>query len=56
MFRNCYGGELKEESDKSLQEIKKEFPDYDIFVGDILKTNRQMIQYKDLMHNIAFDR
>lgn len=40
---------------KSPQEIQKEFPEYDALLSDLLITNKHMIEYKNLMYQIAFN-
>lgn len=40
---------------KPPQEIQRDFDDYEALVNDLIKTNMQMIEYKDLMHDIAFN-
>lgn len=40
---------------KSPQEIQKKFPEYDALLSDLLITNKHMIEYKNLMYQIAFN-
>lgn len=53
-YRRWYNDALNNDKEKTPQEIQKEFEEYDILIEDIVKTNNQMIEYKNLMHNIAF--
>lgn len=53
-YRRWYNDALNNDKEKTPQEIQKEFEKYDILIEDIVKTNNQMIEYKNLMHNIAF--
>ena len=38
------------------QEIQKRYPEYSVLVEDLVLTNKRMIEYKDLMGKIAFNR
>lgn len=53
-FRKWYLQEAEKQPDKSPQEIQKEFPDYDLLVEDLIKTNNRMIKYSEHMKEIAF--
>ena len=41
---------------KTPQDVQKEYPEYDNLVANLKQTNKQMIEYKKLMHQIAFDK
>lgn len=38
------------------QDIQKSYPEYDMLILDLKKTNLAMINYKNLMYKIAFDK
>ena len=40
---------------KSPQEIQRDFPEYEALLSDLLITNKHMIEYKNLMYQIAFN-
>ncbi len=40
---------------RSPQEIQRAFPEYDELLSDLLITNKHMIEYKNLMFQIAFN-
>ncbi len=40
----------------SPQEIQKSYPEYNELIVDIDETNKKMIEYKNLMHKIAFEK
>lgn len=44
------------EKEGSPQEIQKGYPEYAELIADLKKTNQKMINYKDLMYKIAFER
>lgn len=51
-FRKWYN--KNSENSKSPQEIQRDFPEYDALLSDLLITNNHMIEYKNLMFQIAF--
>ncbi len=57
-FRHWYEIEIdKEENyDISPQEIQKKFPEYDELVNDLKKGNKCLINYTNLLHDIAFGK
>lgn len=55
-FRKWYDRALNENDDLSPQEIQKMYPEYKSLVEDLVKTNTQMIKYKNLMKEIAFGK
>lgn len=57
-FRRWYEIEIdKEENcDLSPQEIQKKFPEYDELVNDLKKGNICLINYTDLLYDIAFGK
>lgn len=54
-YRKWYENQPKE-NDLSPQEIQKLFPEYDELISDINLTNKAIIEYKNLLYNIAFDK
>lgn len=55
-FRKWYENEVKADTAMSPQEIQKRYPEYEELVKDLLLTNKHMIEYKNLMKRIAFER
>ena len=53
-FRFWYNNELEISNGVSPQEIQKNYPEIKQLVDDLKQTNIHMINYKDLMKNIAF--
>ena len=43
------------ENSSSPQEIQRDFPEYNELLSDLLITNKHMIEYKNLMFQIAFN-
>lgn len=43
------------EDPRSPQEIQRDFPEYNELLSDLLTTNKRMIEYKNLMFQIAFN-
>lgn len=37
------------------QEIQRQYPEYDELIADLMKTNSLLIEYKNCMHDIAFN-
>jgi len=52
-FRHWYEDALKKGSAKSPQEIQRDFPQYQELVDDLLKVNKQLIEYADVIRQIA---
>ena len=44
------------ENEGTPQDIQKCYPEYTELIDDLKKTNQKMINYKDLMYKIAFER
>ena len=44
------------EKEGTPQDIQKCYPEYTELIDDLKKTNQKMINYKDLMYKIAFER
>lgn len=44
------------ENEGTPQDIQKCYPEYAELIDDLKKTNQKMINYKDLMYKIAFER
>lgn len=55
-FRRWYEKEMSKESGKTPQEIQREYPEYSSLINDLISTNEKMIEYKELMKKIAFER
>ena len=53
-FRKWYDIECKNNEKLSPQEIQKQYPEYDLLLSDLIKTNEKMIYYRNLMKEIAF--
>lgn len=52
-YRKWYYKALEEKSG-TPQEIQKQYPEYSLLIEDLLLTNERMIEYKNLMGEIAF--
>lgn len=52
-FRHWYDDALKKDSEKSPQEIQREYPQYEELVGDLIKVNKQLVDYADVIRQIA---
>lgn len=46
----------REKKQETPQEIQKRYPQYALLIADLMETNKRMIEYKDLMKKIAFDK
>lgn len=56
-FRRWYGkNEPSEDESRTPQEIQRSYPEYSLLMEDLINTNEKMIEYKELMKKIAFDR
>lgn len=56
-FRRWYGkNEPSEDESRTPQEIQRSYPEYSLLIEDLINTNEKMIEYKELMKKIAFDR
>lgn len=53
-FRKWYDIECENNKMLSPQEIQKKYPEYDLLLTDLIKTNENMIYYRNLMKEIAF--
>jgi hypothetical protein len=52
-FRHWYDDALKKCTEKSLQEIQREYPQYQELVDDLIKVNKQLVDYADVIRRIA---
>lgn len=52
-YRKWY--DKSSEDPRSPQEIQRDFPEYEELLSDLLTTNKHMIEYKNLMFQIAFN-
>ena len=53
-YRKWYEKELDCNTEDSPQELQRKYPYYDELVDDLIKTNKRMLEYKNLMKKIAF--
>lgn len=53
-FRKWYDIERENNKKLSPQEIQQKYPEYDLLLNDLIKTNANMIHYRNLMKEIAF--
>lgn len=54
-YRKWYDEALKKEYG-TPQEIQKLYPEYSVLVTDLLNTNKKMIEYRNLLGKIAFEK
>lgn len=52
-FRHWYEDALKKSTEKSPQEIQRDFPHYQELVDDLIKVNKQLVEYADVIRRIA---
>ncbi len=52
-FRHWYDDALKKSVDKSPQEIQRDYPQYQELVDDLIKVNKQLVDYADVIRRIA---
>lgn len=52
-FRHWYEDALKKSTEKSPQEIQREFPQYQELVDDLIKVNQQLVEYAEVIRRIA---
>lgn len=52
-FRRWYEEALKKNTEKSPQEIQRAYPQYRELVDDLIKVNRQLVEYADVIKEIA---
>jgi len=52
-FRQWYGEALKKSPDKSPQEIQRDFPQYRELVEDLIRVNKQLVEYANFIKQIA---
>lgn len=55
-YRKWYASNEEKYDEKTPQEIQKEFPQYEELEKDLIETNKRMIEYKELMEKIAFNK
>lgn len=53
-YRKWYEKESVTNNEDTPQELQRKYPHYDELVDDLIKTNKRMIEYKNLMKKIAF--
>lgn len=53
-YRKWYENEQNDYRDKSPQETQRRYPEYDKLIEDLTETNKHMVNYMNLMHQIAF--
>lgn len=52
-YRKWYDGNAQKNTDESPQEIQRKYPFYDELLADLKKTNEEMIEYKNILLEIA---
>lgn len=52
-FRHWYEEALKKSPDKSPQEVQRDYPQYRELVDDLTKVNQQLVQYAEIIKQIA---
>lgn len=52
-FRHWYEGALKKNPEKSPQEIQRSYPQYRELVDDLIKVNKQLAEYANVIKQIA---
>lgn len=52
-FRHWYEDALKKSTEKSPQEIQRDFPQYQELVDDLIKVNKQLVEYAEVIRRIA---
>lgn len=55
-FRHWFDEALKENDKRSPQEIQRDFPQYRELVDDLIKVNRQLVEYANVLRQIAQGR
>lgn len=55
-FRKWYGDNIKSNGEKTPQQVQKMYPYYEELKKDLIDANTRMIEYKNLMEKIAFDK
>lgn len=55
-YRKWYATNEAEYGEETPQEIQKKFPQYEELEKDLIETNKRMIEYKELMEKIAFNK
>lgn len=54
-YRKWYANN-ESEGDEAPQKIQRTYPDYALLIKDLIKTNNQMIEYKNMLYTIAFKK
>jgi len=52
-FRHWYEDALTKSTEKSPQEIQRDFPQYQELVDDLIKVNKQLVEYAEVIRRIA---
>lgn len=55
-FRKWYNYQAEDSKSTSPQELQTEYEKYDDLLADLKATNARMIEYKELMRKIAFEK
>ena len=55
-FRKWYNENLDSNIGKTIQQIQEMYPHYEELKKDLIDTNTRMIEYKNLMERIAFEK
>lgn len=52
-FRHWYDEAIKKSPDKSPQEVQRGYPHYRELVDDLIKVNKQLVEYADVIRQVA---
>ncbi len=52
-FRHWYEAAIKQSAGKSPQEVQRDYPQYRALVDDLIKVNKQLVEYADVIRRIA---
>lgn len=52
-FRHWYEEAIKQNPGKSPQEVQRDYPQYRELVGDLIKVNKQLVEYANVIKQIA---
>lgn len=55
-FRKWYNENIHKNEGKTPQQIQEMYPHYEELKKDLINTNKRMIEYKNLMERIAFEK
>ncbi len=52
-FRHWYEATIEQNAGKSPQEVQRDYPQYRELVDDLIKVNKQLVEYADVIRQIA---